>query len=446
MPLDTNIALQARPIQFDNPMDLQAKGLTLRQLALQGQQAEREVADQKTLADLYRSNIGPDGSVNHAGVIQGMANSGLGAKIPAYQKSVADAQKSQADVAQTKMQTAGMDFDQHKKKLDLIGGTLSSLVSKPDLTHDDVIAALSGLVNAGVATPEEGAKAARSLPGRPEQLRQFLIQKGLETMEASKRLELMLPKYDEQDTGGAINQGTVDPMTGVRTAGPSVQKTVTPGEQLSAETMRRLAQQGVTYQQDVNGNIVAVPTKAPAGAPVQAAPVTDPSGAPLQGQRTTLNDSQSKALLFGSRMRAANKRMDELAAGGTKIPSVTKSAAESVPLVGGALGAAANAMVATPRQQQLEQAQRDFVNATLRRESGAAISPTEFDSARKQYFPQVGDSPEVIAQKKANRELAVRGMMVEVPAAQRNSIDADTQPAADVPPDIAAILKKHGAK
>lgn len=54
--------------------------------------------------------------------------------------------------------------------------------------------------------------------------------------------------------------------------------------------------------------------------------------------------------------------------------------------------------------KQQEQAERNFVNAVLRRESGAAISPSEFDSASKQYFPRVGDSPDVLAQKKANRE------------------------------------------
>ena len=60
--------------------------------------------------------------------------------------------------------------------------------------------------------------------------------------------------------------------------------------------------------------------------------------------------------------------------------------------------------------QQFDQAKRDFVNAQLRRESGAAISPSEFDSANKQYFPVPGDSPEVIAQKRANRRVAVEAM------------------------------------
>lgn len=55
--------------------------------------------------------------------------------------------------------------------------------------------------------------------------------------------------------------------------------------------------------------------------------------------------------------------------------------------------------------QEQEQAQRNFINAVLRKESGAVISPSEFESGARQYFPQPGDSAEVLAQKKKNRQL-----------------------------------------
>lgn len=53
--------------------------------------------------------------------------------------------------------------------------------------------------------------------------------------------------------------------------------------------------------------------------------------------------------------------------------------------------------------KQQNQAERNFVNAILRRQSGAAISKSEFESAEAQYFPRPGDSPQVLAQKKQNR-------------------------------------------
>lgn len=84
-------------------------------------------------------------------------------------------------------------------------------------------------------------------------------------------------------------------------------------------------------------------------------------------------------------------------------------AAGNAPYVGGVVGAIANNFKGADRQKY-EQAKRDFINAQLRRESGAAISPSEFDSANKQYFPSVGDSAEVIAQKAANRRAAIEAM------------------------------------
>ena len=91
----------------------------------------------------------------------------------------------------------------------------------------------------------------------------------------------------------------------------------------------------------------------------------------------------------------------------------------SVPIVG-------NYMVSDD-YQKFDQAKRDFVNAILRRESGAVISPQEFDNADKQYFPQPGDSEQVIAQKRANRGTAISGLRVgsgrgvDLPEAASNS-------------------------
>jgi hypothetical protein len=127
------------------------------------------------------------------------------------------------------------------------------------------------------------------------------------------------------------------------------------------------------------------------------------------GANKPLNDVQSKALQFGTRMQAAGSVLDGLASKGVDQPGLIKRAADAV-----GMGGAAN-WTQSGEQQQVEQAQRDFINAVLRRESGAAIADSEFSNARQQYFPQVGDSPEVIAQKRKNREIATAGVLAEVP-------------------------------
>lgn len=60
--------------------------------------------------------------------------------------------------------------------------------------------------------------------------------------------------------------------------------------------------------------------------------------------------------------------------------------------------------------QKFDQARRDFVNAQLRRESGAVISDEEFGNANQQYFPQPGDTEQVLKQKAQNRKVVIDGM------------------------------------
>ena len=114
---------------------------------------------------------------------------------------------------------------------------------------------------------------------------------------------------------------------------------------------------------------------------------------------------------FDHRQVAAAERM---AAANGQVDDYVKSSANWG--VGGisaptkAWEAAKPNMMKDPVQQKYEQAQRNFVNALLRKESGAAISEAEFDNARKQYFPQPGDDDSAIEQKRQNRLSVIENM------------------------------------
>jgi hypothetical protein len=153
-----------------------------------------------------------------------------------------------------------------------------------------------------------------------------------------------------------------------------------------------------------------------------------------------LTEGQAKANMFGTRMQEADRILANLARSGVDRPGALKRTAEGVvgiiPEWAGREGAreAAGALTnwtQSPGQQQAEQAQRDFLNAVLRRESGAAISPSEFTSASKQYFPQAGDSDEVLAQKARNRQIAVQTMLAEVPQNKRTKVAAPSPQVVD---------------
>jgi hypothetical protein len=141
-----------------------------------------------------------------------------------------------------------------------------------------------------------------------------------------------------------------------------------------------------------------------------------PGGPAAEGK--ALTDAQSKALLFGNRMAAAEQIFGELAKDGVNV-SVPGSRA---PLIGGMVNA-----LQPESRQRLDQAKRDFINAVLRRESGAVITDAEFANAEQQYFPQIGESDKVIEQKRKARELAQRSIEIEVPETQRGKGREPTQ-------------------
>ena len=149
-----------------------------------------------------------------------------------------------------------------------------------------------------------------------------------------------------------------------------------------------------------------------------ATPVLTPAGTPLQSSRP-LTESQGKATTFSIRANEADQILNNIGQGGAVQPGLLKRAGESIPFVGAGVGSMLN-VTQSPQQQQVEQAQRNFVNAILRQESGAAIGKDEFASAQAQYFPQPGDSAEVIAQKAANRRSQIAGLLVQAgPGIQR---------------------------
>lgn len=118
---------------------------------------------------------------------------------------------------------------------------------------------------------------------------------------------------------------------------------------------------------------------------------------------------QGKSAAFGLRATEANKTLGALEGQYSPTGVNAKNALGSVWGIGGALGAGANALL-SDSSQRVDQAQRDFINAILRQESGAAIGASEFDNAAKQYFPQPGDSDAVKGQKARNRALAIQGL------------------------------------
>jgi hypothetical protein len=109
------------------------------------------------------------------------------------------------------------------------------------------------------------------------------------------------------------------------------------------------------------------------------------------------NAEQANAAGFAGRMESADKVLSE----SSFVPSVASQLKSTLPF---------SSQFISAEQQKVEQAKRNFITAQLRKESGASISSGEFNTADKMYFPQPGDSPQVVAQKAITRQQAIAAM------------------------------------
>lgn len=114
-------------------------------------------------------------------------------------------------------------------------------------------------------------------------------------------------------------------------------------------------------------------------------------------------EGEKSAAGYLSRMRAAEGLMDELAEEGPAVRSITSLLVAGTDFEGLAL---------SDRQLKILQAQRDWVRAKLRKESGAVIGVDEMAEEVRTYFPLPGEGPEIIEQKRQARLQAERQMEI----------------------------------
>lgn len=158
---------------------------------------------------------------------------------------------------------------------------------------------------------------------------------------------------------------------------------------------------------------------------------TGPDGQPLPRTDKPLTEVQGNATAFGMRMQAANNIFSGLEKSGFD-PGTLPNAYLPANKLGN--------YIADPKAQEAYQAKLNFMTASLRKESGAAISQSEFDSEDRKYFPQPGDSSAVREQKAAMRQLALKAMSIQAGPGAKN-----IAPQADAPqkPRLGEVRKGY---
>lgn len=407
--LDPSIILQAGKgvTALKDPSEIADEAATRQIRQLQVQTAQQGIADDQALRQAYQSGAtGQD-------LVKQLQSQGLYKPAMEQQKFMTEQQKAQGE--QGKLVAEGMKTG------------AGQILANP--TEENAIQVLT-MAQQQYGLPQnmvDGAKsqiyAARNDPNK---LKQLATGWGGDA-------EKVLGKFTSVNLGGVNQVQSISPATGELTVGATQQRSQSPDSiasnaQSNTNSLRTDAR---AQQQAAAGKIPSGYRLGADGQSLEFIPggPADPNTKPAGGK--PLNDTQAKALQFGARMQASGEILDKLAEGGVNSSIPGASAGYGIGNIVTALQPA--------EYQQLDQAKRDFINAVLRRESGAAIAPSEFDSANKQYFPQPGDSKAVQEQKRNNRQLATRGILAEVPDSDARVASVRGAPAA--PADAPAAPK-----
>jgi hypothetical protein len=124
------------------------------------------------------------------------------------------------------------------------------------------------------------------------------------------------------------------------------------------------------------------------------------------------------------RMKDASKTIEELEASNAVDP-----AGITVAMAGnrGVTAPVTNFLAgeANPKAQVYKQAQRNWITANLRKESGAAIPDAELENEIVKWFPQMGDKPDVIKSKAESRKVAEQAMGVQAGPGAKNFANSE---------------------
>lgn len=377
MGADASIYNLIKPVvQQQGPLDQYTQGLQLKHLmgqgdmqAMQLQQAQRATQDDMQLRDLFARN--PNATPEQVMPI----NPQRGMQM---RKDAVDIEGKRATIDKDKAAAGKSQYEVQKDKLER-GAAL--LANAKDQQSYDMVMTLGA--QSGIFAPEFMQKAPRQFdPNWVSSMQSAGITRAQQITQ-------------EQEAQKIKETGRHNLSTEANAAG---QLRVAQGNLgLSRErlTMDKNAPKG---QYDADRGLLVDPRTGTATPVMQG-------GAPIGPKDKDAPEALLKASGYASRMLAAEKVMGQHPESGK--PGVIEASAQRLPGVG---NVAANMARDAPRQQY-NQAQEDWVRAKLRQESGAVIADEEMAREIRTYFPQIGDSPEVVAQKTAARKTASDAMI-----------------------------------
>jgi len=390
--------------EFQNFNLAQIYGAADQANALRNQQQFQQYQIQRQQRDDQRADAGrnayaitPDGTLDEGGTFANLMRVDPSQALQ-FKQTQAKAKSEQAKATREESKAA---LEQKKATFEYLKDRLSTVTD--DASHQ------AFLQEAAQLAPELAKTA-------PTSYNQDWQRSNLLT--ADKAISQLTPKYERVDRGGKIEIVDMNPFTNPAIKGMQLDKVATIGEQESARHNRVAegisgAQLGVSRDRlafDKSGGVSGVNASNP--------------------KPEKLTEGMRTAAEYAQRMAAAEMLLDNTV---EQKPGILETIAGGTPFIGNETSAN---LARSPDRQKSLQAQRDWVRAKLRKESGAAIGVDEMKNEITTYFPQIGDSQEVVDQKKLARQQAVDGLIQSSGSAYKAPSGAILPKDAKMPPKI----------
>ena len=394
--VDPNIAMSYRGIEIPNQLAQYGQLAQIQNAQNQNSlaqyqlgAAQRQDAAQNAMSEAWKASVNAEtGAVDEKVLIKNMAARGAAHLIPDMQSKMLESQVKKATLKKTQTETDDKEFDLKKKRLDR---------SFTDLTNfntiGDVLGHIKKQLDAGEIDQITAQQLASQVPQSDADLPKFQIAMLRKTLGAKDQLELSKQTTKDTDRGGYIERQTYD-WQGKPVGNPvKLPKTATIADTIAQGRLgverERLAQDatGVVYQEDANGNVIALPSKLKKGEVPTARIAVAPGGGfqPLQGKpseavgKEQLSINQQKTTVQGA------------------IDAV-KSAPEAFGWVTGNMPESARARLASTEENEARAFVFNVVSGVIKERAGTAQSAGEAATLAR-FLPAEGDNAKVIEDK-----------------------------------------------
>jgi hypothetical protein len=196
--------------QFEDPVTLQTKAYTLRDLAAKAQATDQSRADDQAARAAFAANP-TDGAAR------------LSALAGVSPKAYGDEAKRQADLSKADAESRAKQIETAHKQIDLAGQAFGFVRQFP--TKENAVAAVNWLGQNGVLTPEHVADHLAKIDAAPPEQIQSLADMAFRSAVSAKD---QLMKVETKDTGGDVQTVGTDPISGKTTTLSTLAKTQSP--------------------------------------------------------------------------------------------------------------------------------------------------------------------------------------------------------------------------